>query len=87
MRPPVLMRRGTRVLPRLYTVDPDIPSSCEMKEKPAFKPLQGNATFLLGRASWYPLHLRQHTPGPSHIPTAEGRLLLRCFWKVGLPLQ
>ena len=24
---------------------------------------------------------------PSHIPIAEGRLLLRCLWKVGLPLQ
>ena len=24
---------------------------------------------------------------PSHIPIAEGNLLLRCLWKVGSPLQ
>ena len=23
----------------------------------------------------------------SHIPISEGRLLLRCLWKAGLPLQ
>ena len=26
-------------------------------------------------------------PGPSHIPTAERKLFLRCLWKVGIPLQ
>ena len=31
--------------------------------------------------------LRQQNQGPSHIPIAEGRLLLRCLWKVGIPLQ
>ena len=87
MRPPVQMRRGTRVFSRVSTGDSDIPSSCEMKDEPAFKPLQGNPTFFLVRASQYPLHLRQQTQGPSHIPIAEGRLLLRCLWKVGLPLQ
>ena len=30
--------------------------------------------------------MRQKTQGASHIPIAEGRLLLRCLWKVGLPL-
>ena len=50
------------------------------------KPLQGNLDFFLIRASRCPFHLRQHTQGPSHIPIAEGSLLLRCMWKVGLPL-
>ena len=72
---------------RFSTGDSDIPLSCEMKDEPAFKPLQGISTFFRVSASWYPLHLRQKTQGPSHIPIAEGRLLLRCLWKVGLPLQ
>ena len=67
------------------TEESDTTSSCEMKDEPAFKPLQGNPTFFVVREPWYPLHLRQQTHGPSHIPIAEGRLLLRCLWKVGLP--
>ena len=31
--------------------------------------------------------LEQQTHGPSHITTAEGNLLLRYVWKVGIPLQ
>ena len=58
-----------------------------MKDEPAFKPLQGNPTFFQVRQSQYPLHVRQQIQGPSHIPIAEGRLLLRCLWKVGLPVQ
>ena len=81
------MRRGTRDFSRVSTWDSDIHSSCEMKEEPTFKPLQGNPTFFLVRESRYPLHLRQHNQGSSYIPIAEGRLLLRCMWKVGLPLQ
>ena len=87
MRPWVLMRRGPRAFSRDCTEDSDIPLSCEMKDEPAFKPVQGNTTFFRVRASRYSLHLRQQTQGPSHIPIAEGRLLLRCLWKVGLPLQ
>ena len=87
VRPPVQMRRGTPVSSRISTQDSDIPSSCQMKEEPAFKPLQGNPTLLLVRESLYPLHLRQKTQGPSHIPIAEGTLLLRCLFKVGLPVQ
>ena len=87
MRPPVQMRRGPRAFSRVSTRDSDIPSSCEMKDEPAFKPLQGNPTLFLVRESRYPLHLRQQNQGPSHIPIAEGSLLLRCLWKVGLPLQ
>ena len=81
------MRRGTRVFSSVSTEDSDIPSSCEIKDEPAFKPLQGKPTLFLFRESWYPLHLRQQTQGPSHLPIAEGRLLLRCLWKVGLPVQ
>ena len=44
LRPPVQMRRGTRIFSRVSTEDSDIPSSCEMKDEPAFKPLQGNLT-------------------------------------------
>ena len=87
LRPPLQMRRGTIALSRGSTGDSDIPSSCEMKDKPAFKPLQLNLAFFPVRASRCPFHLRQQTQGPSHIPIAEGSLLMRCLWKVGLPLQ
>ena len=83
VRPPVQMRLGTRALSRISTGDSDISSSCEMKEEPAFKPLQGNPAFIRVRA----FHLRQQTQVPSHIPIAEGSLLLSCLWKVGIPLQ
>ena len=58
-----------------------------MKDEPIFKPLQGNPAFFRVRVSRWPFHLRQETQGPSHIPIAEGSLLLRCLWKLGLPLQ
>ena len=80
------MRRGTRVSSRISTQDSDIPSSCEMKDEPAFKALQGNPTLFLVRESQYPLHLRQKTQGPSHIPIAEVRLLLMFLFKVGLTI-
>ena len=64
-----------------------MPSSCEMKDEPEFKPPQRSRAFFLVRASWGPYHLRQKTQGPCHIPTAEAKLLLRCLWKVGSPLQ
>ena len=87
VRPPVQMRRRPRAFSRVSTGDSDIPSSCEMKDEPAFKPLQGNQAFFRGRTSRGPFHLRQKTEGPSHIPIAEGKLLLSCLWKFGLPLQ
>ena len=82
MRPPVKMRLGPRAFSRDCTEDSDIPLSCEMKDEPAFKILQGNPTFFQARESRYPLHVRQHIQGPSHIPIAEGRLLLRCCGNV-----
>ena len=87
VRPPVQMRRGTSVSSRISTKDSDIPSSCQMKDEPAFKPLQGNQTLFLVRESRYPLHLRQKTQGPSHIPISDGRLLFRSLFKVGLTVQ
>ena len=81
------MRRAPRAFSRVSTGDSYIASSCAMKDEPAFKPLQGNPTFFRVRASWYPLYLNQHNQRPFHIPVPEGRLLLRCLFKVGLPLQ
>ena len=87
VRPPVQKTRGTRVSSRISTQDSDIPSSCQMKDEPALKPLQGNPTLFLVRESRYPLHLRQKTQGLSHIPIGEGRLLFRCLFNVGLTIQ
>ena len=58
VRPPVMMRRGNRVSSRISTQDSAIPSSSQIKNEPAFKPLQGNPTLLLVRESRYPHHLR-----------------------------
>ena len=87
VRPPVQMNRGPRAFFRVSTGASDIPSSCEVKHEPAFNPLQGNPALFPVRASHCPLHLRQQTQCPSHIPIAERSLLLRCLWRVGLPLQ
>ena len=78
---------GYRSFSRVSRGDLDILSSCEMKDKPAFKSLQGNQALFRVRASPCPFHLRQQTQGPSHIPIAERSLLLRCLWKVGIPLE
>ena len=84
---PVQIRRRPTAFSRVSTEDSDILSYFEIKSEPAFKPLQGNPTLFLVSESRYPFHLRQQTQGPSHILTAEGRLLLRYLWKVGLPVQ
>ena len=44
-RAPVLKSWRTMAFSRVSTGDSDIPSSCEMKDVPAFKPLQGKLTF------------------------------------------
>ena len=85
--PPVQMRWRLSAFSRVSTGDSDNPSSCEMKDEPQFKPLQGNPALFRVRASRGKFHLRQKTQGPSQIPIAEGKLLLRCLWKVGSPLQ
>ena len=84
--PPVKMMLGPKSFSRDCTEDSDIVLSCEMKNEVAFKPLQGNPTFFRVRESRYPLNVRQQIQGPSHIPIADGRLLLRCLWEGGLPL-
>ena len=45
VRPSVQKRLRTMAFSRVSTGDSDIPSSCEMKEEPAFMALQGNPTF------------------------------------------
>ena len=69
------------------TGDSDITSSCEMNDEPALKPMQRNAAYFRVRESRCPFHLSQQMQGPSHIPIAEGSLLLSCLLKVGLALQ
>ena len=45
MIPPVQRRPRPTAFSRVSTGDSDIPSCCEMKDEPAFKPLQGNPAF------------------------------------------
>ena len=45
VRPPVQMRRKPMAFSRVSTADSQMPSSCEMKDEPEFKPLQGNRAF------------------------------------------
>ena len=72
---------------RVSTADSDNPSSCEMKEEPAFKALQGKPAFFRVRASRGQLYLRQETQSRSYIHISEGRPILRCLWIARLPLQ
>ena len=81
------MRLGPRTYSHVSTGDSDSPSSCERKDEPTFKPLQGNLKLFQLRASRCPFHLKQQTQHPSDIPIAEGSLLLRCLYKFGLTLQ
>ena len=43
--PPVQMRQRTTAFSSVSTGDSDMPSSCEMKDEPEFKPLQGNRAY------------------------------------------
>ena len=45
VRPSVPKRLRTMAFSRVSTGDPDIRSSCEMKDEPAFKALQGKPAF------------------------------------------
>ena len=87
VRPSVQKRLRTIAFSRVSTGDSDIPSSCEMKDEPAFKAHHGKPAFFWVRAFRGPLYLKQKTQSRSHIPISEGRLLLRILWKAGLPLQ
>ena len=79
VRPHVQMMRTPTAFSRVSTGHSDMPSYCEMKDEPEFKPLQENWVFFSVRAFRGPFHLRQNIQVPSHIPTAEGILLLRCL--------
>ena len=46
LRLPIQMMWGSRSFSMVSTGDSDIPSSCEMKNDPTFKPLQGNLAFM-----------------------------------------
>ena len=87
VRPFVQKRLRTTAFSSVSRGDSDIPSSCEMKDEASFKSLQGKLPFFWVRAFQGPLYLRQKINSRSHIPISEGRLLLRCLWKAGLPLQ
>ena len=56
VRLPVQMRRRPRAFSRVSTGDSGIPSSCEMKNEPEFKPLQKNPALFQVRASRGPFH-------------------------------
>ena len=45
VRPSVQKRLRTMAFSRVSTGDSDLPSSCEMKDEPAFKALQGKPAF------------------------------------------
>ena len=45
VRPPVQMTLTRTAFSRVYTGDSDMPSSCEMKDEPEYKPLQGIRAF------------------------------------------
>ena len=51
------------------------------------KLLEGNLNFFLIRAFWGPFCLKHKTQGPSHLHIPNEKLLLRCLWKDGLPIQ
>ena len=81
------MRQGPRAFPRFSTVDLDIHISCHEKDETAFEPLQGNPAFFRVSTSHCPFPIQKQTLCPTHIPIAERILLLRCLWKVGIPLE
>ena len=87
VRPPVQMTLTPMAFSRVSTRDSNMCSSCERKDEPEFAPLKGNRAFFRVRAFRSPIHLRQKTQGPSHIATAEGKLLLSFLWKVCSRLQ
>ena len=45
VRPPVLMMQKPMAFSRVSIGDSAMPSSCELKDEPEFKPLQGNRAF------------------------------------------
>ena len=66
VRPSVQKWLRTVAFSRVSTGDSDILSSCELKDEPAFKALQGKPAFFSVRASRGPIHLRQKTESLPH---------------------
>ena len=63
---PIQMKRRTMAFSRVSSGDSDIPSSCDMKYEPKFKPLQGNLAFFWVRplavhSTWDRKHRFPHT--------------------------
>ena len=81
------MKQGPRAFSRFPIADSDIHISCEENDEPAFEPLLVNPASFRVSTSQDPFPLRKQTQRPTHIPIAERILLLRCFWKVGIPLE
>ena len=68
---PVQMRRRPTAFSRVSTGDSDIPSSCDMKQEPKFKPLQGYPAFFWVR----PLAVHSTWERKNRVPLSY--LLLR----------
>ena len=82
VRHPVQMRRGTRVFSRVSREYSVIPSFCDMKHEPKFKPLQGNPAFFWVRpldvnSTWD----RTHTVPLSYLLLRENSTWAAC-WKL-----
>ena len=70
--PPIQMRRRTMAFSRVSTGDSDIPSSCQMKQEPDYKTLQGNPTFFWVRVSRGPFHWdRKHRFSLTYLLMSE----------------
>ena len=77
--PPVQMRRRPTAISRVYTGESDIPSSCDMKYEPKFKPLQGNPAFFWVRplavhSTWD----RKHRVPLTYLLLRENSTLIAC---------
>ena len=81
------MRQVSRAISGFSIGESDSNISCEEKDKPAFEPLQGNPAFSRDSPSRCPLPMQKQNLGPTHIHIAERILLLRCLFKVGIPLE
>ena len=67
MRPPVQIRWSPRAFSSVSTEDSDIPSSCEIKDDPAFKPLVVKSGLLLSQAFTGSIPLKaENTESLSH---------------------
>ena len=66
VRPPVQMRQIPTAFSRVSAGDADMPSSCEMKDEPEFKPLQESLLLSQGLSGSIPLET-ENTEFHSHL--------------------